>query len=229
MARKYWLPHGLPQQAMLISNFRTKIGEYGAPLGLSPAEVAAAVALCDSFLAACNLTEQCRATMMAMTAWRDRILFGKPDLAPAPPPPAFPVPAPASYSQGVIKQFMLLRDRVLAAPGYTAAIGEDLGVIGPEKLRPAPGSITPELKAEVSTGFRVTLSGSMQGMDALRVEYSRDGSAFRTVAFLTTTPGGFQITPENPNQPEKGFLRAVYINKNDQVGNFSAIYPVTLV
>ncbi len=229
MARKYWLPHGLPQQAILINNFRAKIGEYATPLGLSPADVADAVALCDSFLAAYNLTEQCRTTMMAMTAWRDGILFGQPDPAPAPPPPAFPVAAPASYAQGVIKQFMLLRDRVLAAPGYTAAIGGDLGVIGPEKLRPAPDSIRPELNAVASTGYRVTLSGSMQGMDALRVEHSRDGATFNTVAFLTTTPGGFQITPEDPNQPEKGFLRAVYINKNDQVGSFSALYPVTLV
>jgi hypothetical protein len=65
-------------------------------------------------------------------------------------------------------------------------------------------------------------------MDALRVEYAPKGGNFSTVAFLTTTPGGFQITPGTPGQPEKGHIRAVYIKKNEVYGNYSADYPVTV-
>jgi hypothetical protein len=229
MARKYWLPHALPQQMVLVRNFRAKIESYSAALGLSAADVAEALALCDAFVGAIELTEQCRTTMIAMTAWRDEIIFGSPEGAPASLPPVFPVAAVTADARGVLKQFMRLRDRVVSAPGYTTAIGEDLGIVGPEISRPAAASVTPNLKAVASTGNWVNLTGSMQGMDALRVEYSRDGQNFQTVAFLTTTPGGFQITPTHPNQPEKGVIRAVYIRKNEQVGNFSPSYPVTLV
>ena len=124
---------------------------------------------------------------------------------------------------------MKLRDQIVAAPGYTLAIGEDLGIVGPETSKPAPDSLVPELTAKTSTGYWVNLSGSMKGMDALRVEYSRDGSeTFQTVAFLTNTPSGFQISPQTPNQPEKGVIRAVYIKKSEEVGQYSANYPVTL-
>jgi hypothetical protein len=132
------------------------------------------------------------------------------------------------YPEGVVKRFMKLRDQIVAAPGFTTAIGEDLGVIGAETSKPAPESVIPVLKAETSTGYWVNLAGSMQGMDALKVEYSRNGSDFTTVAFLTNTPQGIQITPQTPNQPEKGFIRAKFIKKSEEVGQYSANYPVTL-
>jgi len=65
-------------------------------------------------------------------------------------------------------------------------------------------------------------------MDALRVEYARKGGSFSPVAFLTNTPGGFQITPETPGEPETGHVRAVFIKKNEEYGNYSADYPVTV-
>ena len=65
-------------------------------------------------------------------------------------------------------------------------------------------------------------------MDALRVEYQPNGGKFATIAFLTKTPGGFQLTPTNPNQPEKGMIRCVFIKKNAEFGNFSPNYPVTV-
>jgi hypothetical protein len=55
-----------------------------------------------------------------------------------------------------------------------------------------------------------------------------NGGDFAPVAFLTNTPGSFQITPANPNQPESGVIRAVYIKKNAEYGNYSANYPVTV-
>ncbi len=68
----------------------------------------------------------------------------------------------------------------------------------------------------------------MQGFDAMRVEYAPKGGNFAPVAFLTNTPGGFSITPAVANQPETGHIRAIYIKKNAEYGNYSADYPVTL-
>jgi hypothetical protein len=229
MARKFWWATSMPDQLVQMQNFRDKIDNYATQLGLTPADVTAAVALCDAFIGALNATELCRSTMMAMKQWRDDVFNGEPVGKTAPPAPVFPVVGAVTYTVGVVKEFFELRDRIVASPGYSMAIGEDLGIVGAEISAPLPGSILPNLKAVTSTGYWVNLSGSMQGMDALRVEYSRDGGEnFTTVAFLTNTPGGFQITPANPGQAEKGFIRAVYIKRNEEVGGYSANYPVTL-
>lgn len=228
MARKFWWPGAMPEQLVLVQNFLAKIPTYGTGLGMTAAQVTAAEGLCSAFIGAVQATDQAKTTMQAMTQWRDEILYG--EGAPFTPPqaPVFPVVGATTYPVGVVKQFMKLRDRIVAAPGYTMAIGEDLGLVGAETTKPAPASVVPELSASTSTGYRVDLTGSMKGMDALRVEYSKNGSDFTTVAFLTNTPMGFQITPTNPNQPEKGFIRAIFIKKSEQVGQYSANYPVTL-
>jgi hypothetical protein len=198
------------------------------PLNLSAAQIAAAEALCNAFIAAFNSTEQARQTMVAMTAWRTEVFFGEPEGNPAPAAPVFSAAETADYTLGVVNQFFALRDLIVASPGYTEAIGEDLGIVGTE-VQPRPaGDVTPQLKAVPSNGYTVNISGSMQGMDAMRVEYAPKGGNFRTVAFLTNTPGGFQVSPTTPGAPESGHIRAVYIKRNEEFGNFSADYPVTL-
>ena len=62
----------------------------------------------------------------------------------------------------------------------------------------------------------------------LAVEYAPKGGEFTTVAFLTKTPSGFQITPTSPSGAKTGFVRAVFIKKNEQYGNFRPNYPVTV-
>ena len=173
-----------------------------------------------------NLTEQCRATMQATTMWRSIVFNGEPKGTLAPPPPIFQVGAVPTYSRGIVTQFFSLRDQIVASAGYTMSIGNDLGIVGPEIVPVNPKELTPDLKALVSMGNFVNLTGSMQGMDALRVEYAPNGGNFATVAFLTKTPGGFQINTKVPNQPEIGRIRAIYIRKNVDFGNFSPDYPV---
>lgn len=228
MARKFWLPGAMPDQLVLIQNFRGKIALYETPLGFTPADITAAQALCDAFVDAYNFTEQCKTTMQSTTKWRDMIMYGEPIGTAAPAGPVFPAAPTKSYTRGVVNQFIQLRDRIVAAPGYTVSIGEDLGIVGAEVLPRPEQDVTPNLKTATSTGYWVNLSGSMQGMDALRVEYAPKGGTFKTVAFLTNTPGGFQIAPLAAGQPETGHIRAVFIKKNAEFGNYSADYPVTL-
>lgn len=195
---------------------------------MTPADVTAAQNLCATFINAVNFNEGARASMQAATQWRGMIFFGEPTGGAAPVPPVFPDGGAFAFTFGVVTQFFALRDQIVANSKYTLAMGEDLGIVGSEIIPTAPTSVTPSLKASVSMGNTVNLSGSMQGMDALRVEYAPKGGEFTTVAFLTKTPGGFQITPTNPSGAETGFVRAVFIKKNEQFGNFSPNYPVTV-
>ena len=166
--------------------------------------------------------------MLAATAWRDDVFFGEPTGNPAGRAPVFPVPSGATFTRGTVTQFIELRELIVALPAYTMAIGEDLGIVGAE-ITPRPtDEIVPVFKRVSASGHSVTLAGSMQGFDALRVEYAPKGGNFAPVAFLTNTPGSFQITPATPGGAEIGQIRAIYIRKNAEVGNYSANYPVTL-
>jgi hypothetical protein len=228
MPKKFWWPGAMPAQLVLIQNFQSKIGQYATILGLSPAQMTAANGLCDAFVGSFNSAEQCKTSMLAVTRWRDEVMYGSPAGQPSPAAPVFPVIGANDYTLGVVTQFFQLRDLIVASPGYNSQIGDDLGIVGTEIAPTPPDLVTPNLKPVTSAGFWVNLTGSMQGMDALRVEYARSGGQFSTVAFLTKTPGGFQITPQNPNQPESGHIRAVFIKKNAEYGNYSADYPVTV-
>ncbi len=225
MARKFWWPGAMPDQVVLMINFMKKIPSYKTPLGLDPLQVTNIVSVCDTFVAAFNSVEQCRSTMMALTQWRDHLYYGVSNGAPADAAPVFPVVAPVTTENGLVPEFMKFRDMLLTLPGYTQAIGEDLGILGVETKEKDADSVAPQLKSVTTQGFAVQIKGSMQGFDAMRVEYAPKGGEFAPVAFLTNTPATVNIPGA---APQTGHIRTVYIRKNEDFGNYSADYPVTL-
>lgn len=228
MPKRFWWPTSMPAQLVLIQNFLAKIGGYQTALGLNTLQVTTVTALCDAYIGAFNAADQAKTTMQAMTQWRDSVFYGEPEGTAAGDPPVFPVVGTTTYQRGTVNQFMAFRDYIVALPGYTVSIGEDLGIVGPEVSPIAPDLVSPAIKSVKTNGYTVSISGSMQGFDAMRVEYAPKGGNFAPVAFLTNTPGGFSITPAVANQPETGHIRAIYIKKNAEYGNYSADYPVTL-
>ena len=137
MAVKFWWPTSMPAQVVLVQNFLAKIPNYAETLGMTEQQVSNAQDLCNGFIDAFNGAEQCRATMLAMTQWRDNIFFGEPAGEGAPPAPVFPVVSVGDATLGTVKQFFQLRDRITVSPGYTSAIGEDLGIVG-SQITPVP-------------------------------------------------------------------------------------------
>jgi hypothetical protein len=228
MPRRFWWPSSLSEQLVLIQNFQSKIPSYGTVLGLSASQLTNINTICGGFIDAYNFAEQCKATMKAVTQWRDLVFTGDPKGAAVPPQPVFPVGAAPTYTRGVITQFFNVRDQIVSSPGYNESIGQDLGIVGAEILPVPPSQVAPALKPVVSQGNWINLSGSMQGMDALRIEYAPVGGEFKTVAFLTRTPGGFQLNGSLANQPETGQIRAIFVHKNEDYGNFSPNYTVTV-
>jgi len=229
MPKKFWWPGRLPAQRVLVQNFLAKITTVGPQIGLSPAQIADAVAVCQAFIGAVNAAAQAKSTMKAMTQWRDQVLNGPLVGEPSPQPPVFPVVGIVNYSNGVVKQFFALRELILAMPGYNTSLGEDLGLIGSEKAGKFMDNTTPELRSVNVSGNSVSLSGSMQGFDAMRVEYAPKNGAFRTVAFLTNLPATFQIDPVSADNAEIGHIRSVFIKRNNDFGNFTPNHPITLL
>lgn len=228
MGRRYWWKGTLSEQVSLLQNFSAKIGGYETALGWDSRQVADAVALCNSIISAINLANQCRATMQAVTNWRDIVLYGEPKGSPGPKAPVFPVIDGSTFNCGLVDQFFDLRDQIVANNGYTLAMGEDLGVVGPETSGRTPADTTPELKTVSSANNVVTINGSMQGMPVMRVEYAAKGQTYGSVAIVTNLPATFQIPMTNPNVPQLGTIRTIFVKKNADFGNYSPNYDVTL-
>jgi len=230
MARRNWYPGSLAEQAAMYANVLVKIGSYEATLPLTPAQVARIELICSIFLAVYEYVEQMRATTSSLVEWRDTIFTGEPMGDPAPAAPAFSVVTmPVGAFIGIVSEFKDLRDLIVASPGYRLAIGEDLMIVGAEIEEPSAPTVTPSLTVTTSTGYVVNIAGSLQGSDAIRVEYQRQGqTAWSIVGFGTKMPMNVTITPATPGQPENGQIRAIFIRKNAEYGNFSPNYPITI-
>jgi hypothetical protein len=225
-----WMPSRLADLLVMFQNVLAKISGYESVLPLTTAQVARVELICNEFVEVYNFVTQARATTESLVAWRDHIFTGSPAGDPAPAPPAFPTYGAAIGSFiGIFTEFRELVDIIKSSPGYTQAIGEDLMIVAPKQEKAIEDEVVPNLKVTTGAGYEVSVAGSMQGMDALRVEYQRNGaSGWSIAAFLTKMPGTFSIAPHTPGDPETGRIRAIFIKKNADFGNMSPEYPVTL-
>lgn len=230
MARKYWLENSLAKQNAMFSNIKGKITAYTAVLPLTAAQEARILLICAIFNTIYEYVEETKATMASLIEWRDDILRGVPTGKPAPGQPGFSVAAmpPGSFI-GIMTEFIALRDLIVELPGFTDSIGEDLMLLGEEVTPPSAPTMAPDLKVTTAADYKANVAGSIKGMDAIRVEYQRNGTtAWVTVGFLTKMPGQCTITPATPGQPEAGRIRGFFVKDSEILGLSSPEYPVTL-
>ncbi len=109
-------------------------------------------------------------------------------------------------------------------PSRTDESLADLGISDP-----APGSLTPDtLKPAISGSTmpddRVSLVFNKQGQSAVRFQMRR-AAVWTTVADPTTSPF-IDATPSTGGNPEKREYRAIYLEKNQPIGQYSDIITV---
>lgn len=227
MPRAFWWTSTFAAQVQQLENMIVKLPTYQTALGWTNAQLADAILLCTKIIEAINLANQCRATMVGVTNWRDIVLYGDPKGSPAPKPPLFPVLG-EDYTCGMVDQLFDLRDQIVANSGYTIAMGEDLEIVGAEQQPLVPSQTFPELKAVTANSNMVTITGSMQGLPVMQVEFCPKGQTYGTVAIVTNLPATFEIPMVDPEVPQLGTIRTIYLKNNAPFGNYSPNYDVTL-
>ena len=212
----------------MFTNISGKIGGYQATLPLTAGVVSEIEEICANFIAIHNFVDTSTATMDSLFEWRDLFLKGEPVGDTLPAAPVFGAIGVVTGTIGIIKRFREIRELIVASPGYTEAIGEDLQIVGAE-IGPTPeGAIVPDLKVTVAPAYKINVSGKMQGANAIRFEYKRNGGDWVSLGFLVKMPGSLTITPQTPGQPEAGTIRAIFVKDNQDFGNFSPEYAVTV-
>ena len=87
----------------------------------------------------------------------------------------------------------------------------------------------PVLKLDATLGSFITIEWKKSGFDALELQYRKAGTEMWQAADKSTEKIiEFQPTGTIPGTPEKYEFRAVFLQKNQRVGQWSAIYSITI-
>ncbi len=132
MGSRDFVPGNDPALAAWLLHFAFKIDTHAPALAVSAADVAAlkADALMVDWIV--KALPALRATSQQFTAFKDDLVDGRTGGAPDAPPavPTFSAP-PAAVPTGALARTRALAQRIKNSPGYTEAIGRDLGIIAP--------------------------------------------------------------------------------------------------
>ncbi len=215
-----WMPTTMEGKLTMFTNVLSKVGNYELILPLTAALVTEIEEICANFINSFDFVEESRATRQAVTSWRDNLLYGEPVGDPLPAAPVFTNIGAVTGKIGIIPRFRQIRELIVASPGYTEAIGEDLMIVGNAEGPVPEANNVPELKLTVLPGYQVSLKASLKGNDQLRVEYKRNGSdEWVLLDLLTSTPATLTISPQTPGQPESGQIRAIFRQEKANVGS----------
>lgn len=142
-------------------------------------------------------------------------------------PPATPVPpgvlgAPADPPPpGIEFRTREIANQIKGHIAYAAADGEALGIVGPESGPEPEGTLKPDIALRTLANFELEATFSKKGNDALKLQFRHAGGDWKSAGFLVASPGTFAIAPSVAGTAEQIEIRAIYILKNNEVGNYS--------
>lgn len=224
MTSRDFLPNGWSAFADWMANFYVAMTTLGAKYGLA-GEVTQLEKDNDWVQYWVQAKFTARQQESQLGDFIDAIVNGETgDAQPTDPAWSLPPNPPGSIPAGLKKRLRSIARQIKANPVYTKADGELLGIATPEEAGVSPEETTPELKLRSLANFAVEVEFRKYGFDALRVEFRHRGGGWTLAAILTTSPGVFNIVPENAGTAEQIEVRAVYLLKNQPFGNFSPTY-----
>jgi hypothetical protein len=233
MKRQAYYPTSAPEQIVWLENFRSKLGTYTATLGLTAAQVAAAIAdarwviyILVSWLPAVRAwAKACTAAAAQAQSSTGTGLMVLPVFTP-PVLPADVVPV----NEGALDRLFALVQTIKESTGFIDAIGADLDVLGTEQDTPDMATIQPviDATAQVATvQIGWNWGGNSAFLDMIELQVDRSDSKGYVFLANDTTPGYTDTTPF-PAALTKWTYRGIYRVGDAQVGVWSNPVSVTV-
>lgn len=183
------------------TNYQEKIATHATALGLTPAEVTAEVALCQAIIDAINAANNQKNLYKSAMEARDTTL---------------------SFQGGELR-LDIARHKV--TPGYTEAIGQDLGIVG-TFVEFDPATYKPEIFGELFGGS-VRIRFRKMGVDGINIYRRPKGSStFTFLSRATRSPFEHHPVLAEPNQPEHWEYRAFGVLNDVEIGVASDIVEI---
>jgi hypothetical protein len=222
-----WYPTIADKERLIYENIDLKIDGFKAKYSFLTSEYLAQIhTMCAMFIEGYDKIEFNRASAKAVTTWFQNVVESrqKNELVDAPPVfQAFTIPAGALV--GLEQQCRAFARLMKSQSGYDRADGLDLMI---EKAQGAAINLNeaqPELKLEATLSNVVLVGWKKAGFDSLELQYRKAGTEMWQLADKSTEKEiEFPVPLATPGVPEKFEFRAVYIIKNQRVGQWSQIY-----
>jgi hypothetical protein len=225
-----YYPSRAGDQIIWLLNLRNKLPNHKTALGYTDPEVAAVQADCDRLGWALGTLQTAAQQFSQAITTHVRLLHNGTGNAPV-DPPAFTLPAtpaaPANVIPGAFKRLTNFIKNMKTRSGYTATIGQDLGVIGTEQVEPDPSTTKPDIKLVLITGGKVQLQWKKLGFTGIRIEVDRGNGAW-TFLDIDTKPHY-----EDPASPAAGATvlwkyRAIYLDGDTVFGQWSDVVSIAV-
>lgn len=230
MLKKYFLPNTDAQRVIWLMNFDVKLLAYATKLGLVKAETdsvhndnLAYVYMVALSAASKTFEHNCSTSKSTIrNSKKGNIIM---------PFPVFTVgiDVPTPVCEGIFTRICNLIKKIKSCPGYSEAIGKDLGIIG----------AAPEAKIGLDTsqvilnikivGENVQIKYTKGDLDGIKLESKRGNeTAFELVDKINIVTYIDKRTNLIPSQPEIRQYRAWGFVKNEIVGLVSDVVSITV-
>ena len=141
----------------------------------------------------------------------------------APTATAYPAFGAGTFA-GIIAWYRQQANRIKADNGYTTAIGQDLGIIGPSS---APGTTPPVLTGRALPGYNNEVGWPRAGHDGLRVRGQRGSETEWTDLGTDMNPPFIDSRPPLVSgPPEERRYQAAYVDNDAVTTDWSATLTV---
>ena len=226
------IPRSDTELMVWLNNFSTSFATHAAALGFTEAEadsVNADAAMLNYLIG--DLLPTYKSALRARSTYKEFIISGQLGRPGGPPPSAPAVAAPpATVPPGILPRLRNLVQRIQLAPGYTEAIGRDLGIHGIEAgdSDPASDAAKPHAKAHAIASNTVQIDFSKGRFHGVLIESRRTGeSEWQTLATDNFSPYVDARPLLQAGKPEVREYRLRYVELDEPVGEWSDIISAT--
>ncbi|MGL4553214.1 MAG: hypothetical protein ACRC33_18775 [Gemmataceae bacterium] len=203
MAKQDFIPDADPAFLVWLQNYKTQLAAVAAAVGVTPAEVTAADADFTAVQTKINTLAAKKAEQQAATADK------------------------RATRLAVERRARALAQRIKNHPNFTAAVGEQLGVVGPEESTDLAAEKPTLVARSVATGA-VTIGFNKSVSSGVRILSKRGAEAGFTFLAIDTESPYVDNRPNLGAGPETRQYQAQYLDGDDPVGLLSDVLVVTV-
>jgi hypothetical protein len=227
------IPRADAELALWLTNFSTSFEAHAAALGFAEADVNSvkADAAMVNFLVG-DFLPTYKSAFQSRTSFKNRVIGGPAGAAAvAVPGPPSTGPVPAAVAPGIVARLRVLVQRIQLAPGYTEAVGIELGINSSDSGGSAPDTPPkPTLKARSNGPGTVQVDFTKERYDGVHIESRRVGEVeWHSLGLDNYSPYIDDRPPAEAGRPEARQYRARYMLRDQPTGEWSDIVTATFV
>ena len=222
-----FIPNGDAEKVIWLGNFKSKLPNYAAVLGLTTADLNAVNNDYNMVKYIVDMLAAYKQTTSNIVAYKNLLMHAHNQQHLGSIPIITLSAAPAAVTEGVFDRVSKRAQTIKASPAYTNAMGNDLGIIAPSETIDTL-TMQPVLTVKLDAG-RPHIKCVKGNADAIDLYADRkDGAGFVLIGRLlkldyidiTSLPAGIALQEWN--------YKAMYVIGNDQVGLMSGVVSIVV-